>query len=91
MNAVVPLFLIAPLVLVPLLPAAGILVVSFWLPAGPGGVTGPRRDPRVNDDISALGFALSVVIAWTLDRRAMATDPGRTHHAAGAPARRCAS
>jgi hypothetical protein len=42
MNAFVPLFLIAPLVLVPLLPTAGILVVSFWLPAGPGGVTGPR-------------------------------------------------
>lgn len=57
MNAVVPLFLIAPLILVPLgyrllevaspgswppaialrtvLPAAGILVLSFWLPAGP--------------------------------------------------------
>ena len=57
MNAIVPLFLLAPLVLVPLgyrlldiatpgsrppdlaigllIPAAGLLVISFWLPAGP--------------------------------------------------------
>lgn len=63
--------------------STGVLVGTAWLDL-------PTM-ARIHGGLNSLGFALPVIAAWTLDRSARETRPGRHRAAAASPRRRWAT